>query len=137
MGTRSIVRFVADGVTLVSVYQQFDGYLIGGVGEALAKFLSSRPVVNGISGDDHVFNGIPCMAAQFIRDFKGPDSGGLYIYPPDCEWQECNYTVEGGYDENWKPKPIKIGYHAHGDKFDGSIAEFKAYIEEQKSKQED
>lgn len=101
MGTRSLIRFkerYPDGETktLVTIYQQFDGYL-NGVGKELAEFLLQKKIINGISSSlqyiDYFYaNGPGCLAAQFISKFK-TEVGGLYIYPEDCEEQDYNYDV--------------------------------------------
>jgi len=80
----------------VKIYHHGDGY-IDGVGHMLAMWLKDRNLCNGISRDcdDTYANGVGCLIAQFIRDFKH-DIGGLYIEPIDCsdEWFDYNYKVE-------------------------------------------
>lgn len=85
MGTRSIIKFIEkyDGKErpIVAVYQQYDGYLEH-VGKQLCDFLSSKTIINGISSNQYTnkyANGIGCLAAQFIRDYK-VEVGCLYIY---------------------------------------------------------
>lgn len=95
MGTRSIIRIQEDGKTLVSIYQQYDGYPEC-VGLELAKFAAARTIVNGYHGDqksDKFANGAGCFAAQFIAHIK-TDIGGVYIYPADCSGEEYNYTID-------------------------------------------
>jgi hypothetical protein len=87
MGTRSLTRFieVIDGVEkpLTCVYRQYDGYP-SGHGKELADFLMSGTMVNGYGGsDERQFNGIGCLAAQFISDFKD-GAGNIYIYEPNA-----------------------------------------------------
>jgi len=123
MGTRSIIKFVEkwndNENELVTIYQQYDGY-IDGVGKELAKWLASKTIINGFSPREdnrNNANGIGCLVAQFIRDFK-KGIGGLYIYPSNCEPQDYNYKVV--IDEsrksitiivtNWdEDKPIFVG----------------------------
>ena len=97
MGTRSKTSFIekrGDKLThLVSVYQQYDGY-IEGVGHEIAEYILSKQICNGIRlGRDtsKLANGFACLIAQFIRDFK-TDVGGLYITTYD-EIQEYNYNI--------------------------------------------
>jgi len=97
MGTRSKTSFIekrGDKLThLVSVYQQYDGY-IEGVGHEIAEYILSKQICNGIRlGRDtsKLANGFTCLIAQFIRDFK-TDVGGLYITTYD-EIQEYNYNI--------------------------------------------
>jgi hypothetical protein len=89
MGTRSLT-YVYEGkkedwvLPFVCMYRQFDGYPTGH-GAELAEFLNSGKVANGMN----------CLAAQLIVNFK-KDTGGIYLYPPrlkqDC-WQEYEYHV--------------------------------------------
>ena len=97
MGTRSktsFIRKIGDKKEcLVSVYQQYDGY-IEGVGYDIARYILSKEICNGIrlGGDtSKLANGFDCLIAQFIRDFK-TDVGGLYITTED-NIQEYNYEV--------------------------------------------
>lgn len=96
MGTRSTIRFIEKyenrETQLVNIYQQFDGY-IEGVGYELAKWLINKTIVNGFVGNDEKnnANGIGCLAAQFIKDFK-KYIGGLYIVG-STNAQEYNYDV--------------------------------------------
>lgn len=97
MGTRSTIKFIRkrknELTPLVSIYQQFDGY-IEGVGYDLANYLKSKKIINGISygqNTDEYANGFDCLIAQFIRDFK-KEVGGLYITDFD-DVEEYNYKV--------------------------------------------
>ena len=77
---------------MVSIYQQYDGY-IEGVGYEIANYILDKKIVNGFSLGDNSdkANGFDCLIAQFIRDFKH-DIGGLYITTED-NTQEYNYDV--------------------------------------------
>lgn len=95
MGTRSKTSFIekigGKRKHLVSVYQQYDGY-IEGVGYDIARYILSKKIINGISGDTKdKANGFGCLIAQFIRDFK-TDVGGLYIVD-ELDTQEYNYNI--------------------------------------------
>jgi hypothetical protein len=94
MGTRSLT-FVYDGdKPLVNMYRQFDGYP-SGHGVELAEFLASGKMVNGYSSKtEKQFNGMGCLAAQMIAEFKD-GVGGFYIHAvtdTDC-WQDYEYHV--------------------------------------------
>ena len=101
MGTRSLT-YVYEGKRedwvkpFVCMYRQFDGYP-SGHGAELADFLLSGRLVNGLSGMGKVkqFNGMGCLAAQLVANFKD-GAGGIYLYPArlkqDC-WQEYEYHV--------------------------------------------
>lgn len=104
MGTRSLIHIKDNSQrTLVTIYQQFDGYL-SGVGEELRQYLSGKILVNGIPcGEDtsKMFNGMGDLASQLIAYFKG-GIGGLYIYPADT------YDVGEEYEYTIYPKDGKI-----------------------------
>lgn len=92
MWTRSIVQFREDNKVLVTIYQQYDGYL-DGVGKGLSMFLNSKSLVNGYTfkNANSSFNGVGCMAAQYIEQCKD-GYGNLYItFPKDR--QQYNYIV--------------------------------------------
>lgn len=94
MGTRSLT-FVYDGEKpIVNMYRQFDGYPEGH-GQELAEFLLSGEMVNGFSDTTiRQFNGMGCLAAQMIANFKN-SVGGFYIHAvtdTDC-WQDYEYHV--------------------------------------------
>ena len=95
MGTRSLTFVYQEGKPILNMYRQFDGYPTGH-GQELANFLLSGEMVNGIPvGENQLyFNGMGCLAAQLIANFK-KSAGGFYIYPigsTDC-WQEYEYHV--------------------------------------------
>lgn len=101
MGTRSLTHIKTAGKTsptLTTLYRQYDGYLEG-MGVDLAKFITSKKLVNGYQDKDTQFNGVGCMAAQLIGHLKGGEAGGLYVYPvdsKDCD-EEYTYTI---WEEN-------------------------------------
>lgn len=120
MGTRSTILFsekYQDSKTkkevyrkLCCVYQQYDGYL-SGVGTEIYEFLSSGELVNGLDGSPGIkFNGIGCLAAQFIAKYKD-SSGGLYMnYINDCN-EEYNYEIIQVLGEGLNPGEILIKYN--------------------------
>ena len=100
MGTRSLT-YVYEGkkedwvLPFVCMYRQFDGYP-SGHGAQLSYFLMSGKIVNGIpAGEGKFFNGMGCLAAQLVANFKD-GAGGIYLYPArlkqDC-WQEYEYHI--------------------------------------------
>lgn len=79
MGTRCLTAVYEDGVEILTLYRQFDGYF-DGHGDELALFLSGIQLVNGISGErKNVANGMGCLAAQIVAHMK-TEPGGFYIY---------------------------------------------------------
>lgn len=148
MGTRSKTSFIKKmgnkRVHMVSIYQQYDGY-IEGLGYEIANYILDKKIVNGFSlGDNsNKANGFDCLVAQFIRDFKH-DIGGLYITTED-NTQEYNYDVifdeDLYYDRDTLMTSIetndlfKIIVTDWNDKklFEGSLKdllEFKEYTED-------
>lgn len=119
MGTRSLT-YVYDTWTndndervdtpVVCMYRQFDGYPEGH-GIELARFLNKGRLVNGLGSDiNNVFNGMGCLAAQMVANFKnGP--GGFYLHAPILDrddWQDYEYHIfedkvkvfSGSYGDN-------------------------------------
>jgi hypothetical protein len=94
MGTRSLTFVYDSNQPLVNMYRQFDGYP-SGHGIELAEFLVSGKMVNGYSSKtEKQFNGMGCLAAQMIAEFKN-SVGGFYIHAvtdTDC-WQDYEYHV--------------------------------------------
>ena len=95
MGTRAIVEFQDEGVPVCKVHHQYDGYLQG-VGAHLALFLKSGKLVNGVpileARHRKFFNGVGCLAAQYIARFK-TETGGLYVVPINTQGENYHYTV--------------------------------------------
>ena len=148
MGTRSVITFYVKETPYVSVYQQYDGYP-DFVGKKLCDWLSDKILINGISSQikdtSKYANGVGCLAAQFIRDFKC-DVGNLYITPLDYdrEWIDFNYSVIIDDDINLpsggvpirKIAKIKISLFESTDTiFEGSIDEFYSFIKYQKEEE--
>ena len=53
MGTRATITINDEGgKPLLRLYKQFDGYIEGGLGEALVDFMKDRYVVNGYTISD-------------------------------------------------------------------------------------
>lgn len=126
MGTRSTIAIYENTKHLVTIYQQYDGYP-SGVGKALAKFVSSGKLANGLGGDKSlVFNGMGCLAAALIKEFKdGP--GGTYIVPERQE-EEYNYTVRGS---TFGECPLTISCKGHESTRPLSPAAFLKWCERQ------
>jgi hypothetical protein len=123
MGTRSTVKFYSEydqKTPILSVYQQFDGY-ISGVGHTLAKWLQTKTVVNGIGSGQTMeggfANGIECLATQYVRDHK-VKIGGFYLTTPDNEQ---------GYD--YEVRLIDGKFEITIDKFKGTPDELLVYDE--------
>ena len=107
------------------MYRQFDGYP-SGHGQELAEFLLSGEMVNGFSSIDKTqFNGMGCLAAQMIVNFK-KTVGGFYIHAvtdTDC-WQDYEYHV---YEDKVVVKnPTEVI-------FDGSWSDFFNFCYEEET----
>lgn len=96
MGTRSLTLVLdEEGNEICVLYRQYDGYPTGH-GAELKQFLQGFSVVNGLGFDKptKIANGMGCLAAQLIANFK-MEPGGFYMYSPgtrDCG-EEYIYTV--------------------------------------------
>lgn len=134
MGTRSTIGFIEaynDSKDkdrylyrkICKIYQQYDGYL-SGVGQNLVDFLKSGKPVNGInSRDKKVFNGIGCLAAQYVAENK-QGAGNLYITQL-TDTQEYNYDVIWYWKkDSLSPDKIMIKYQRK----EYSIDEFQKLI---------
>ena len=100
MGTRSLTKFYESfnskkDVPFAVMYRQFDGYP-DGHGRELAEFLVKRKLVNGIGGRDssrNAANGMGCLAAQVVSEFKGGEIGGIYLTDDGDHGQDYVYEV--------------------------------------------
>lgn len=96
MGTRSTIKFydLQDQLQPVaSIYHQYDGY-ISSKGYQLANWLKDKKILNGFGNqviEEGYANGMSCLAAQYIKDFK-TRLGGLYMTYPD-DLQDYNYEI--------------------------------------------
>lgn len=97
MGTRSMT-YVMDGhgdqaEVIVGMYRQMDGYPTGH-GQDLKNFLTGMVVGNGIGCNmpDKYANGMGCLAAQMVAEFKdGP--GGIYLMAGKDHGQDYDYFI--------------------------------------------
>jgi hypothetical protein len=110
MGTRSLTFVYEESKSgekpeaIINMYRQFDGYPTGH-GAELAEFLNSGRVVNGLAltktAEEFVFNGMGCLAASLIANFK-QSPGGFYIHPVsqvDCgqDYEYHIYNIDGEF----------------------------------------
>jgi hypothetical protein len=88
MGTRSLTAFIMKGkqdIEFATMYRQFDGYP-SGHGVELAEF---------IGGQDRMYNGIGCLAAQVVAHFKiTREVGGIYLEIPASRGYGEEYIYE-------------------------------------------
>lgn len=97
MGTHALLKLSENGLTVVTIYIQWDGDFLG-FGLRLAKFLNGFTIVNGIGmglsqNTTKIANGAGCLFAQIIAHFK-VGVGGVYITRTDGSEEEYNYTVD-------------------------------------------
>lgn len=105
MGTRSLT-FVYDTYKarngrayhrpIINLYRQYDGYPEGH-GQELVEFLKQFTLTNGIpvgrgESKTRTANGMGCLAAQLVSNFKGSDAGQFYLYPTDAK--DCGQDYE-------------------------------------------
>lgn len=94
MGTRSLTYVLDNGVRLICMYRQMDGYPAGH-GYDLVNFMDGLVIVDGLGADNNVrvANGAECFAAQLVADFKdGP--GSIYLMPPGPHILEAGQEYE-------------------------------------------
>ena len=129
MGTHSVIKFQEDGETICAIYQQYDGYPEG-VGKELFEFLDNITIVNGLSvgQPERVANGVGCLAAQFVAEFKN-GAGGFYMTQLDDE-QEFNYIVNSCWEGDKLGEPtITVTRYDDDVLFSGSINLFGVFID--------
>jgi hypothetical protein len=145
MGTRSLT-FVYDGETpIINMYRQYDGYPTGH-GAELAEFLAQFEMGNGIPVgkvfEKRYANGMGCLAAQLVSNFKGNEAGGFYLYPTSAV--ECGQDYE--YHVYNKDKELRIAITNRGCNlfglttsdvnesiFEGNLAEFIEFCTEKET----
>ena len=145
MGTRSLT-FVYDeqNKPIINMYRQYDGYPTGH-GAELADFLSVGRLVNGLAqtetAEEFVFNGMGCLAASLIAQFK-QSPGGFYIYSVDKT--DCGQDYEYHIYDSGKGLYIEVvdcGCNMFGvtmsDKHDfvfkGNLKEFTEFCKEKET----
>ena len=123
MGTRSLT-FVYEGEKpIVNMYRQFDGYP-SGHGAELAEFLLSGKMTNGIpvGSKESFFNGMGCLAAQMIANFKN-SAGGFYIHAVT--------DIDCGQDYEYHLYENKVVVQDPGEViFEGNWNEFQKFCAE-------
>jgi hypothetical protein len=113
----------------VAVYEQYDGYP-DGVGLQLAGFLRSRRLCNGFplqvpeSPATHWANGVSCLAAQFIAEFK-KEAGGLYLFHPDEAEEQWTYEVDAADN---RPMTVAV-INSHQEQFRGDVEQFAEFCD--------
>jgi hypothetical protein len=150
MGTRSLT-FVYESAkrgekpeAIINMYRQFDGYPEGH-GQELAEFLNRGRMVNGLimtkTPQELVYNGMPCLAAQLVANFK-TEPGGFYLYPVTAEdcGQDFEYHIYN-FDGVLKIKVFYCGCNffgvsgsdQHDGIFEGSLEEFTEFCKEKET----
>jgi len=121
MGTRSLTTFIETYKDeygndkkneIVTMYRQYDGYP-SGHGLEIAEYLSKGTLVNGLGYNEPeiVFNGMGCLTAQVIADFKN-GAGGIYIQRSNKNsGEDYRYHIIGDYDtKELTIKILEVGY---------------------------
>ena len=121
MGTRSLTFVYEESKSgekpkaIINMYRQYDGYPTGH-GAELAEFLSS--------GKEQYFNGMGCLAASLIANFK-QSPGGFYIHPvsqKNCgqDYEYHIYNIDGEF----KIEVYYCGCNMFGNSGDPEDVEF-------------
>lgn len=133
MGTRSLTRFIEvvenKKNPITCIYRQYDGYP-SGHGKELAEFLMSGTMVNGYgSSEERQFNGIGCLAAQFIAEFK-KGVGNIYIEKPNAKGCGEEFIYEIHYNPIAKElKLICIDVWDKKTLFEGNPKDFHTILQ--------
>lgn len=125
MSTRATLSFYDDGRPLVSLYKHWDGYPRNGehgFGKQIADWMQKVALTIGVGkSNDEIFyaNGMGCLAAKFIADFKS-EPGDLYVVRYVEDWDiQYSYVV----DENY----VRV-YRGTHEMFNGTWGEFQQWI---------
>ena len=129
MGTRSITKFIEDNNTIVTIYQQYDGYPYpSGVGFQIQEALGSRRLTNGFQDPDNDVNGVGCAAALYIAYAKRDmQAGNVYIIPEeegDDLMISYTYTIKGYHDAPHLGLQLMIQDPGNSIIYDGPLSEF-------------
>jgi hypothetical protein len=143
MGTRSLTFVYDEQDVIINMYRQYDGYP-SGHGLELAEFLAPFRLVNGIpvgrdKTGDRIANGMGCLAAQLVSNFKVGEAGQFYLYPATAT--DCGQDYEYHIYKDAEGLRVRItdrGCNMFGltmsDKndaiFDGTLAEFTEFCTE-------
>ncbi len=151
MGTRSLTFVYEESKSgekpeaIINMYRQYDGYPTGH-GAELAEFISAGRLVNGLAltktAEEFVFNGMGCLAASLIANFK-QTPGGFYIHPvsqKDCgqDYEYHIYNIDGEF----KIEVYYCGCNMFGNSgdpedvefvFNGSLSEFIEFCKEKET----
>lgn len=130
MGTRSLTFVYSESKSgekatpIINMYRQYDGYP-SGHGAELADFLNGFDVVNGYSSNApaKTANGMSCLAAQMIADFK-QSPGGFYIHP--VSMTECGQDYE--YHILNVDGELKIDVYYCGCNLFGSSSDYESEV---------
>lgn len=115
MGTRSLTFVYHGKKPIINMYRQYDGYP-SGHGADLVDFLAKGKLVNGIGADTRVFNGMGCLAAQLVTNFKD-GAGNIYLYPVTSK--DCGQDYEYHIYEDEENNGFKIVVYNCGVNFFG------------------
>ena len=140
MGTRSLTFVYDEQEVIINMYRQYDGYPTGH-GAELAEFLGQFRMTNGIpvgrdKTGDRIANGMGCLAAQLVSNFKGSDAGQFYLYPAtavDCgqDYEYHVYKDEAGLRVRITDRGCNMFGLTMSDKndsiFDGTLTEFTEF----------
>ena len=148
MGTRALTFLyevsssIKTAERIINMYRQYDGYPTGH-GAELAEFLSGGTMTNGvrIGASERFFNGMGCLAAQLVANFK-QDAGGFYLYPVTAEncGQDYEYHIFN-IDGELIIKVFNCGCNFFGmtqDEtyepiFEGNLVEFTEFCKEKET----
>ena len=126
MGTRSLTFVYNDNKKpIINLYRQYDGYP-SGHGAELAEFLAPLTLVNGFGRDTaNLANGMGCLAAQLVANFK-TDVGGYYLHSTEDgdHWQDYEYHIY--------PNRVEIKGYNNDELFVGSWQDFESFCETSK-----
>lgn len=111
MGTRALIKIYDECESpILTFYRQYDGYEEV-CGKELKDFLTKGAIVKGYLPDEdkNNFNGMGCLAAQLVSNFK-TGIGDFYIVSPTWDDNpDYEYEVSLDKDNNIIVTVVKFG----------------------------
>jgi len=142
MGTRCLTfvyeSYNSELTPIVNLYRQYDGYP-SGHGSELGKFL--KKIVSGKKYDNMGYNGMGCLAASIVANFK-ESIGGIYIHPvtdTECgqDYEYHIFELEGKLQVKVVDRGVNMFGLTCSDTnsviFEGKVSEFIKFCKEKET----
>jgi len=136
MGTRSITHVKNEqGIVLLSIYRQYDGYPTG-QGKDIKECFEGKRLVDGYtSKDSHLqVNGMDRAAIMLAGHLNKPDDpGNVYAAVPGRDNQWCEFTYTLGRRGKAFHLRVEMGDPSMVTLYDGPLEDFNPEKVEEKA----